>query len=164
MTVRLRINGQEHDVGVPALTPLLTVLRDHFGHKGAKKACGRGECGACTVLVGGQPVLSCLTLSGRVRGDVLTVEGLGPEWAGLRQSFADHGGFQCGYCTAGQIMRAVALLQEGLPADADGARQKIRYAMSGNICRCTGYNGIVDAVLQYAEKSVRRADIIAPAP
>jgi aerobic-type carbon monoxide dehydrogenase small subunit (CoxS/CutS family) len=150
MTVRIRINGEEHDLSVPALTPLLTILRDHLSLKGAKQACGRGECGACTVLIGGKPVLSCLTLAGRVRDDVITVEALGPEWAALRQAFADCGGFQCGYCTSGQIMRAVALLGEGLPADSAEARLKIRYEMSGNVCRCTGYNGIVDAVLHVA--------------
>ncbi len=150
MTLRIRVNAQEHDVGAPALTSLLDVLRDHLNLTGAKKACGRGECGACTVLIGGRPVLSCLTLAGRVRDEVLTVEGLGPEWAALREAFAEHGGFQCGYCTSGQIMRAVALLRDGLPADRDEARQKIRYEMSGNVCRCTGYNGIVDAVLAAA--------------
>jgi aerobic-type carbon monoxide dehydrogenase small subunit (CoxS/CutS family) len=160
MTAHLCVNGSRHAVDVAPLTSLLSVLRDHLRLIGAKQACGRGECGACTVLVGGKPVLACLMLVGRVRDDVLTVEGLGPEWAGLRESFAEHGGFQCGYCTSGQIMRAVALLRAGLPVDGDEARLKIRYEMSGNICRCTGYNGIVDAVLRFAEQHPSGASVL----
>jgi aerobic-type carbon monoxide dehydrogenase small subunit (CoxS/CutS family) len=158
MTVQLRINGQVREIAASATTSLLTVLRDTLGLLGAKKACGRGECGACTVLIGGKPVLSCLVLTGRVRDDVLTVEGLGAEWQALREAFADCGGFQCGYCTSGQLMRAVALLRDGLPRDRAQAREKIRYEMSGNVCRCTGYNGIVDAVIQCAERYAAQSD------
>jgi aerobic-type carbon monoxide dehydrogenase small subunit (CoxS/CutS family) len=121
---------------------LLDVLRDRLGLTGTKEGCGRGECGACTVLVGGAPVLSCITLADRVRAPVETIEGIGEEASELAGAFADTGGFQCGFCTPGQIVRGVSLLRQGLPA-TDG---ELRRAMSGNVCRCTGYNGIIDAL------------------
>ncbi len=149
--MNITVNGEPRTVAVKPMTSLLSVLRDALGLKGAKEACGRGECGACTVIVRGKPVLACLTLAERVKGDVLTIEGLGPEWAALKESFADYGGFQCGYCTSGQIMRAVAMLQAGLPKDREQVDRHIRYEMSGNVCRCTGYNGIVDAIMHFLE-------------
>jgi aerobic-type carbon monoxide dehydrogenase small subunit (CoxS/CutS family) len=121
---------------------LLDVLRERLGLTGTKESCGRGECGACTVLVGGAPVLSCITLAGRVRGPVETIEGIGEEASPLAGALADTGGFQCGFCTPGQIVRGVSLLRRGLPA-TDG---ELRRAMSGNVCRCTGYTGIIDAL------------------
>ncbi len=131
---------------------LLAVLRGTLNLKGAKEACGRGECGSCTVLIDGVPVMACLTLAARVRGEVTTVEGLTEEFEDLREAFADLGGFQCGFCTSGQLVRAAALLRAGLPATRAEAERVIRYEMSGNICRCTGYNGIVDAIWATAEK------------
>ena len=156
--MNITVNGEARTLTVAPMTSLLSVLRDALGLKGAKEACGRGECGACTVLVRGKPVLACLTLVERVHDEVLTVEGLGPQWGALRESFADYGGFQCGYCTPGQIMRAVALLQTEMPTDRQEADRKIRYEMSGNICRCTGYNGIVDAIMHFLDANPIRSD------
>jgi aerobic-type carbon monoxide dehydrogenase small subunit (CoxS/CutS family) len=137
----LTVNGRPIDIGVEPSERLLDVLRDRLGLLGTKEACGRGECGACTVLVRGRPVVSCLVLAARV-DDVETIEGLRDESRPLREAFADAGAFQCGFCTPGQIVRGVALLREGLPADD----QTLRREMSGNICRCTGYAGIVRAL------------------
>ena len=122
---------------------LLDVLRDRLRLTGAKEACGRGECGACTVLIDGVPVFSCVTLAALVNGEVTTVEGLAEDARDLREAFADHGAFQCGFCTPGQIVRGAALIRTGEPA----SEAKIREQMSGNVCRCTGYTQIVDAVL-----------------
>jgi aerobic-type carbon monoxide dehydrogenase small subunit (CoxS/CutS family) len=140
----LIVNGTEflEETDVAPGDRLLDVLRDRLGLSGTKEGCGRGECGACTVLVGGVPVLSCITLAARVSGPVETIEGLTEEASDLASAFADTGGFQCGFCTPGQIVRGVSLLRQGLPA-TDG---ELRRAMSGNVCRCTGYNGIIDAL------------------
>lgn len=132
---------------------LLDVLRERHGLMGTKEACGRGECGACTVLVDGTPVLSCITLAARVTGEVTTVEGVADEAGDLRGAFADCGAFQCGFCTPGQIVRGTALLRGGLPDDDD----ELRRQMSGNICRCTGYTGIIEA-LRRAEQARSGAD------
>ena len=152
-TRRLRVNGQDVDVDVAPGDSLLHVLRDRLRLTGAKEACGRGECGACTVLVDGTPVMACVTLAMLVRGEVTTIEGLADEARDLREAFADAGAFQCGYCTPGQIVRATALLRQGMPV----GEQAVRFEMSGNICRCTGYTQIVDAVLSTARRrAVRR--------
>jgi len=145
---RLRVNGREADVEVAPGDTLLHVLRDRLRLIGAKEACGRGECGACTVLIDGVPVMSCVTLAGLVRGEVTTVEGLTEEARDLREAFADAGAFQCGFCTPGQIVRASALLRTSPSAD----ERQIREGMSGNVCRCTGYTQIVDAVLATARR------------
>jgi aerobic-type carbon monoxide dehydrogenase small subunit (CoxS/CutS family) len=137
----LTVNGRPIEMGVEPNDRLLDVLRDRLGLLGTKEACGRGECGACTVLVRGRPVMSCLVLAARV-DSVETIEGLREEARALREAFADTGAFQCGFCTPGQIVRGVALLREGLPAD----EQTLRREISGNICRCTGYSGIVRAL------------------
>ncbi len=126
----MKINGTHDDpVGIRADTRLLDYLRDQQGLRGTKEACGRGECGACTVLIDGRPVLSCITLAVRVDGDVETIEGVTAESAELRRQFAEHGAFQCGFCTPGQIVRGVALLRKCLPAE-DNA---LRAAISGNV-------------------------------
>jgi len=136
------VNGQEREARAPLDESLLAVLRVQFGLTGSKQGCGVGECGACTVLIDGQTRLSCITLAACVMGEVETVESLHEESADLRAAFADEGAFQCGYCTPGFVTTAVALLRAGLPDDdAD-----LRRLLSGNICRCTGYAGIVRAL------------------
>jgi len=126
------------------------VLRDQLGLTGTKYACGTGDCGACTVLVDGKPVFSCLTLAVTAKGkNILTVEGLaeGTTLHPIQQAFIDHGAVQCGFCTPGMILSAKALLDENL----NPARDEIKTALAGNLCRCTGYVKIVDAVLAAAE-------------
>lgn len=144
----LRVNGDDVTVWARPDTSLLTVLREHLGLTGTKEACGRGECGSCTVLVDGRPVVSCLLLVAMVDGDVETVEGVAEEALPLRRAFADAGAFQCGYCTPGQIVRGVALLREGLPDDD----RQLQHAMSGNLCRCTGYLPIMAALRRAGEE------------
>lgn len=159
-TRRLRVNGRDVDVEVVPGDTLLHVLRELLHLNGAKEACGRGECGACTVLVDGTPIMSCVMLASLVRGEVTTIEGLAEVSRGLRESFADAGAFQCGFCTPGQIVSATALLRE----TPDPDERTIREQMSGNICRCTGYTQIVDAVLNAARKqSIPRATHVASA-
>lgn len=141
-SVELCVNDVTRRIPVTAGQTLLSVLRDTLKLRGTKLACGSGECGACTVLVGGRPVMACITLAFKVRAPVETIEGLASETQHLRESFADHGAFQCGYCTPGQIVRAAALLRSGSAID----EAQIRHAISGNICRCTGYAQIVTAI------------------
>jgi aerobic-type carbon monoxide dehydrogenase small subunit (CoxS/CutS family) len=148
----LAVNGRSAEVEFAPGDSLLDVLRDRLRLTGAKEACGRGECGACTVLVDGVPVMSCVMLAGLVRGEVTTIEGLAEEARDLREAFADAGAFQCGFCTPGQIVRASALLKDG-----GGLNERVvRVQMSGNICRCTGYSQIVDAVLSTARRRAVR--------
>ena len=145
----MRVNDREpiDESLLPADLRLLDYLRDQCGLVGTKESCGRGECGACTVLVDGKAILSCITLARRVQGRVETIEGVAEESAELRESFARHGAFQCGFCTPGQIVRATAILRGGCP-DTD---VELRKAMNGNVCRCTGYNGIIAAIREVAE-------------
>jgi aerobic-type carbon monoxide dehydrogenase small subunit (CoxS/CutS family) len=145
----VRVNDREpvDESLLPADLRLLDYLRDECGLVGTKESCGRGECGACTVLIDGKAVLSCITLASRVPGHVETIEGVAAESAELRESFARHGAFQCGFCTPGQIVRATAVLRGGCP-DTD---VELRKAMNGNVCRCTGYNGIIAAIREVAE-------------
>ena len=150
---RLDVNGTAHDLSIAPGDTLLDVLRGRVGLTGAKAACGLGECGACTVLVGGRPVMACVTLAARVAEPVETVEGVAGEAGDLRAALADCGGFQCAFCTPGMVVRGVALLRRGLPRD-DAA---IRREMAGNLCRCTGYQGIVEA-LRRAAAARRTAD------
>jgi xanthine dehydrogenase YagT iron-sulfur-binding subunit len=143
--VRFTLNGAASHLTLDPRVSLLDALREHLGLTGTKKGCDHGQCGACTVHVDGRRVLSCLTLAATVNGrSITTVEGLATD-AGLhpiQQAFIDNDGFQCGYCTAGQIMSAVALLSEPCgPSDDD-----VRELMSGNICRCGAYPGIVSAI------------------
>lgn len=156
MIVRLRVNGREQALDLEAGERLIDVLRDRLGLTGTKQGCGAGECGACTVLVDGRAVQSCITLACRVRGDVLTVEGLDERFMPLRQAFADEGGFQCGFCTPGQLMRAAALLLEG-PAGRLSDEAWLREQIDGNICRCTGYGGIVRALMSADVRALAEA-------
>jgi len=143
--ILLRINDEEHRLVVDARTTLLDALRDRLHLTGTKKGCGLGQCGACTILVDGRRVVSCLTLAVMNEGKAITtIEGLrrGGELHPVQQAFIDHDGFQCGYCTPGQIMSSVGLIAEGRTRSAD----EIRENMSGNICRCGAYTNIVDAI------------------
>ena len=150
--MRLTVNGRDHDVDAAPDTALLYVLRNDLELNGPKYGCGLGECGACTVLIDGAPQLSCIKPVLLVTGAVTTIEGLADEWRDLRQAFAEHGGFQCGFCTSGQIVHLAAILQSGLPRDAAAAERHLRHRLSGNICRCTGYAGIVAAALSVARR------------
>ncbi|MCC6611067.1 MAG: (2Fe-2S)-binding protein [Burkholderiales bacterium] len=141
----LRVNGEEAEAYVAPYKTLLEVLREDFAHTGTKHGCELGECGACAVLLDGQPVLSCLTLALECEGRAVeTIEGLarGTELHPLQVAFADHGGSQCGYCTPGVIMTAKGLLD----AEPNPSRERIKEALSGNLCRCTGYQQIVESV------------------
>jgi len=145
MTSVLRINGEERTVAFPVHHSLLEVLREECGLTGTKHGCELGECGACAVLVNGEPVLSCLMLAAEVNGrNIETIEGLqqNNELHPLQTAFADLGAAQCGYCIPGILMVAKALLKR----EPDPSDEQIREALSGNLCRCTGYNRIVLAV------------------
>ena len=145
MPVELNVNGQPRQLSLDPRTTLLDALRDHLQLTGSKKGCDHGQCGACTVLVAGARVLSCLTLAVAVRAPVTTIEGLAGMDGTLhpmQQAFIEHDAFQCGYCTPGQIMSAVACVQEGKASD----ESSIRDHMSGNLCRCAAYPHIVAAI------------------
>lgn len=148
---RLEVNGAATEVEVTGLVPLSRVLREQLGLTGTKVACGRGECGACTVLVGGWPRLSCTTPAALVREPVRTVEDLAEETADLRAEFADRGAFQCGFCTPGQVVAAWAVLRAEADRPVDGRQERVAHAMSGVICRCTGYQAITASICRIAE-------------
>ncbi|GGB28039.1 hypothetical protein GCM10011505_06620 [Tistrella bauzanensis] len=147
ISMTLAVNGKDWQLTVDPRTSLLDALRDHLGLTGAKKGCDHGQCGACTLLVDGRRVLGCLTLVARMNGrSVTSIEGLADDDAPLhpmQQAFIDHDAFQCGYCTPGQILSAIACVEEG---HADRGDDAIRDHMSGNLCRCAAYPNIVAAV------------------
>ncbi|HET6555470.1 MAG TPA: 2Fe-2S iron-sulfur cluster-binding protein [Dyella sp.] len=151
VTVHLKVNGHAQTLRVDPRTSLLDGLREHLQLTGTKKGCDHGQCGACTVLVNGRRVNACLSLLAMHEGDeITTIEGLGQpgKLHAMQQAFLDHDGYQCGYCTSGQIMSAVGMLKE--PWGATDA--EVREAMSGNICRCGAYPNIL-AAIQQARKS-----------
>ena len=159
--VRLDVNGVEHDLPLEARVSLLDALRERLGLTGTKKGCNQGACGACTVLIDGERVNACLTLAVQCEGrKVVTIEGLasGAELHPLQAAFIEHDGFQCGYCTPGQICSALGMIrefQQGLPSavtegmddpDIAFSDAEIKERMSGNLCRCGAYVGIVEAI------------------
>ena len=148
----LSVNGVRYPVELEPGTSLLTAVRDVVGLTGAKEGCDDSECGACMMLLDGKPVNSCSYLALQAEGsDVTTVEGLarGDELSPLQTAFLEHGGVQCGFCTPGMLISATVLLEETPEPSAD----EVRIALSGNLCRCTGYDGIVKAVLAVADAS-----------
>jgi xanthine dehydrogenase YagT iron-sulfur-binding subunit len=163
-TVSLSVNGEVRALKLDTRTTLLDALREHLHLTGTKKGCDHGQCGACTVIVGGQRINSCLTLAVMHEGDsVTTIEGLGtPEHMHpMQTAFVKHDGFQCGYCTPGQICSAVAVLDEikaGIPSHVTGdlnavpqlTNAELRERMSGNICRCGAYSNIAEAITEVA--------------
>jgi xanthine dehydrogenase YagT iron-sulfur-binding subunit len=149
--VRLNVNGTNHDLDIDPRTTLLDCVREHLHLTGTKKGCDHGQCGACTVHVDGRRVNSCLSLAATHEGEAITtIEGIGRPGAlhPMQAAFVEHDGFQCGYCTSGQIMSAVALLNEPYGHSDDDVKE----AMSGNICRCGAYSNIVSAIQQIRRK------------
>ncbi|HYA28660.1 MAG TPA: (2Fe-2S)-binding protein [Acidobacteriota bacterium] len=143
--ITITLNGKTVSRDMPTHRLLLDLLRDEIGMTGTKEGCGTGDCGACTVFLNGKPVNSCLVLSGELDGaHIITIEGLkvGPELHPVQRAFVEDGGAQCGYCTPGMLMMSKALLDE----NPNPTEEQIRYALSGNLCRCTGYAKIVQAV------------------
>ena len=149
--VEFLLNGKKTTLEVPSHRLLLDLLRDGIGLTGTKEGCGTGDCGACTVFLNGKPVNSCLVLSGEIDGaELVTIEGLksGPELHPVQKAFIEDGGVQCGYCTSGMLMMVKSLLDENL----NPTEEEIRFALSGNLCRCTGYAKIVLAVNDAAKE------------
>lgn len=147
MSVTLQVNGQSHTLDTLPWVTLLDALRDRLKLTGTKKGCDHGQCGACTVICDGKRILSCLTLAHMKDGsEIITIEGIanGEELHPLQQAFIDHDAFQCGYCTPGQICSAYGLLKEGKAQ----TREEVQELMSGNLCRCGAYKGILDAIME----------------
>jgi aerobic carbon-monoxide dehydrogenase small subunit len=151
VTLRLVVNGQAHECAPPANRLLLHALRDDLGLTGTPSGCDTAQCGACTVLLDGQAVKACNLLALQAQGcAVATVEGLAAPgaWHPLQLAFSRHHALQCGYCTPGMLMRALAMPGEGVPPEPEA----VRAALSGNLCRCTGYEGIVNAICEWLQQ------------
>lgn len=150
--VTLRVNGTDHEIAVEPWRTLDEVLRDQLGLVGTKRGCGEGDCGACTVLIDGRSAVSCLTLAMDAQGrDIRTIEGLARSREvlhPLQQAFVTGGAIQCGYCTPGMVLSALSLLEN----NADPTEEEIRKGLSGNLCRCTGYARIVEAIREAAKE------------
>lgn len=174
-----RINGRAVSVDVDLRTSLLDLLRDHLSLTGAKKGCNQGACGACTVLADGERINACLALAVQYQGrEIVTVEGLADSderMHPLQTAFVEHDGFQCGYCTPGQLCSAIGMAAElarGVPSHVTGdfaaedialSRDELRERMSGNLCRCGAHNGIVDAIAEtFAARKIARLESLAP--
>jgi carbon-monoxide dehydrogenase small subunit len=156
LTINLTVNGKSHSANAEAYTSLLDLVRDTLEYKGTKLCCNTGECGACTLIFNGKPINSCVTLAADANGaQVTTVEGLaeGEKLHPVQQAFIDTGAVQCGYCTPGFIISVKALLDRTTQPTAD----EIEEAVSGNICRCTGYAKIVDAIQLAADRMAGRS-------
>jgi carbon-monoxide dehydrogenase small subunit len=152
--LEMSINGETHEITVKPRVMLLEAIREKIGLTGTKDGCESGTCGACTVLVDGQPTLSCITLAVECEGkNIRTVEDLadGENLNYLQEAFLDQGGTQCGFCTPGMLMSATALLEK----NPKPTRDDINKALEGNLCRCTGYNSIVDSILQVSDQGVK---------
>jgi carbon-monoxide dehydrogenase small subunit len=154
--ITLKVNGIRYTVDVKPQRTLVEVLRETLGLMGTKKSCNEGECGACTLLMDGKPVASCLVLAIDAQGkEILTIEGLsqGEKLHPIQEAFLKHGGIQCGFCTPGMVMSAKAFLDEHpKPTEAE-----VRKAISGNLCRCTGYQQIVDSIMAGSEMMKRES-------
>ncbi len=149
--IKLRVNGEDYELSIPPNRTLLEVLREDLALTGAKEGCQDGSCGSCTVLLDGKPVRSCLILAIEAEGrEILTIEGLskGEELHPLQEAFVNYGAVQCGFCTPGMILTAKALLD----SNPDPSEEEIREAISGNLCRCTGYVKIVEAIAEAARR------------
>jgi aerobic-type carbon monoxide dehydrogenase small subunit (CoxS/CutS family) len=159
--ISLKVNGTSYTLLIKPQRTLLEVLRESLGLTGTKKSCNEGECGACTVLMDGNPVASCLVLALDAQGkEILTIEGLseGETLHPIQEAFLKHGGIQCGFCTPGMVLSAKALLDENpRPTPIE-----VRKAVSGNLCRCTGYQQIVDAVMAASETILDQASPLPP--
>lgn len=148
--IELKVNGELYEIAVEPQRTLLEALREDLGFTGTKEACGTGECGACTVLMDGKPVLSCLTLAIESQGkEITTIEGLarGDKLHPLQKAFIQYGAIQCGFCTSGMILNAKSILDE----NPKPSREEILKGLEGNLCRCTGYNKILEAILAVSE-------------
>ncbi len=153
--IETKINGTSYRLEVEPHWTLLEMLRNVLKLTGAKDSCGMGECGSCTVIMDGKTIYSCLTLAVRADGkEVLTIEGLarGEELDPVQKAFIEHGAFQCGYCTPGMILSSKALLEE----NPNPSEEEIRRGISGNLCRCTGYNMIVEAIQNASEERLKK--------
>jgi carbon-monoxide dehydrogenase small subunit len=152
--MRIKVNGQEHDILVESHRTLLDVLRNELNLTGTKEGCGTGSCGSCTVIMDGQAVNSCLVFIAEAEGkEITTIEGLSrdSELHPLQQAFMDEGAVQCGFCTPGMILTAKAFLD----SNQKPTESQIREAIAGNLCRCTGYDKIVRAILNVAKSTER---------
>lgn len=159
--IELNVNGDTHEVLVSPNNTLLEVLRDKLGLMGTKRGCDLGACGACTVLIDGEAYLSCIMLAVDARGKkIITIEGLaeGKELHPLQQAFVEKGALQCGFCTPGMILTAKAILDE----EAHPSEEVIKKKMAGNLCRCTGYKKIVEAVMRVAESDENAGKLGSP--
>ena len=159
--VTMRVNGDQYEIAVAGHQRLIDVIRDVIGLTGTKEGCGEGECGACTVIMDGRPVNSCLVLAAQADGaEIITIEGLMVDggMSLIQRNFVDLGAVQCGFCSPGMILTAKALLDE----NPEPSEEDVREALAGNLCRCTGYDKIVDAVLATAA-AIRAGALVAGA-